>query len=166
VKQILNLSVFILLVSPVMGQSIERQVFNSFGSVAQSGGVSLTSNGGEAITKTYYGSNSILSQGFLQPERKDITLDFSESESNVSSVHVWPNPTTEGLFVSYQNISANKGKLMVYDMAGKCLVQEPICADCTQQYLPLPVLADGVYVIRVALSDQRFQDKKFIKVSQ
>ena len=155
-----------MLVSPVVGQSIERQVFNSFGSTTQAGGVFLTTNVGEAITKTYYGQNSILSQGFLQPEDKDITLDFSESENNVSSVHVWPNPTTEGLFISYQNISANQGKIMVYDMAGKCLVQEPICAGCTQQYLPLPVLADGVYVIRVALSDQQFQDKKFIKVSQ
>ena len=165
-KQILNLSIFVLLVSPVIAQSIERQVFNSFGSVTQAGGIMLTSNAGEAVTKTYYGQNSILSQGFLQPENKDITLDFSESENNASSVHVWPNPTTEGLFISYKNISANQGKIMVYDMAGKCLVQESICAGCIQQYLPLPVLADGVYVIRVALSDQQFQDKKFIKVSQ
>ena len=165
-KQILNLFLFGLLVSPIFGQSIERQVFNSFGSVTQGGGIILSSNGGEAITKTYYGQNSILSQGFLQPEDKDITLDFSESQNNVSSIHIWPNPTTEGLFISYQNIPANQGKITVYDMAGKCLLLEPICAGCTQQYLPLPVLADGIYVIRVALSDQQFQDKKFIKVSQ
>jgi len=132
----------------------------------QAGGLFLTTNAGEAITQTYYGQNSILSQGFLQPEKKDITLDFSESASNASSVHVWPNPTTEGLFISYQNISTHKGRIMVYDMAGKCLVQESICEGCTQQYLALPVLADGAYVLRVAISDQQFQDKKFIKVSQ
>lgn len=126
----------------------------------------LTTNVGEPLTKTYSVGNTILTQGFLQPEPKDLTMDFSEPGSTTVSVHIWPNPTTEGLYISYENVTAADGRIMIYDMAGKSLLIEPICVGCTQQYLPLPSLADGIYVVRLALTDNMYKDQKFIKVSQ
>lgn len=168
-KYILTSASFILLFGfTSSAQTIERQVYNSFGSASQAGGISLATNVGEPITQTLFNSpqDKILTQGFLQPEAKDLNMDFTEPGSATTSVHIWPNPTTEGLFVSYENITTSTGNILIYDMAGKCLVIEPICIACPQQYISLPVLADGVYIVRVALSDKVFKDQKFIKVSK
>lgn len=167
-KQIItSAALFALLGNILSAQTIERQVYNSFGTVTQSGGITLATNVGEAVTQTYFNQpqDKILTQGFLQPETKDINLSFTDAGYAGASVHIWPNPTTEGLFISYDNIITTTGNILIYDMSGKCLVSTPICVACPQQYVSLPVLADGVYLIRIALTDKVFKDEKFIKVS-
>lgn len=149
-------------------QMLERQVFNSFGSVMSAGGYTLAVNAGEPLTRDYFmlAQNRILTEGFLQPETKDMTVGIQENTATVEGVSIWPNPTAEGLTVSFASAGSEYRTAAVYDMAGKCLMLETLCSGCNAHYLPLTNLADGMYVLRIAFNGTRFREFKFIKVTQ
>ena len=50
-----------------MAQSLERQVFGTFGNVATAGNVEISFTAGEPLTRTLAQPNFILTQGFQQP---------------------------------------------------------------------------------------------------
>lgn len=163
-KKLLYLSAFIATSFVSNGQSIERQVFNSFGSSFQSGGTTLDVNAGEPITATYLGAGTTVFQGFLQPVNDPGAGIFDKGNLN-GLVHIWPNPTTEGLYVAFEGQELEGASILVYDLMGKCIVKETLCVGCSQYYLDLPLLATGMYRVRIALTDDRFIDQEFIKAS-
>lgn len=148
-------------------QTLERHVFNSFGSVMSAGGYTLAVNAGEPLTRDYFmlAQNRILTEGFLQPETKDLTMGISENTSTAEGISIWPNPTAEGLSISFATTETEYRTAAVYDMAGKCLMLETLCSGCNAHYLSLTSLADGMYVIRIAINGNRFREFKFIKVT-
>ena len=54
-----------------MAQSIQRQVINSAGGTFTNGGITLTTNIGEAVIGTISNNGITLRQGFLQPDETD-----------------------------------------------------------------------------------------------
>lgn len=150
----------------LFAQSIERDVYNSSGSVAQAGGITLTSNLGEPLTAYYFqtGVGRILTQGFIQPDGKDLTASISETGNPGMGLSIWPNPTAEGITVTFAAAVSDVYTASVYDMAGKCVRRETLCTGCTTHSLALADLADGMYVLRVTGSEAT-QDFKFIKTA-
>lgn len=142
-------------------------MYNSFGTVWQAGGYSLTVNAGEPLSRGFFqiSQNRVLTEGFIQPE-KDGSLGLSESAGETAGFSVWPNPATEGITVAFPPDGKVKRTASVYDIAGKCLSTETLCTGCTSQYLPLYGLADGMYVLRVLENGSRAQEFRFIKISR
>lgn len=148
-------------------QSLERFVFNSFGSSVQTGSLQLTNNAGEPLTQYYYNGlqSRILTEGFIQPYEKD--LDHTSITENAGAdfgISVWPNPATEAIHIGFAETNAQTWTAALYDLNGKCLLLENICTGCTSHYLPLPVMADGTYVLRVT-GESAQKEFKFLKVS-
>ena len=67
-KKIHFLFAFLCMSTLGMAQSIQRQVINSAGGTFTNGGITLTSNIGEAVIGTISNNGITLRQGFLQPD--------------------------------------------------------------------------------------------------
>ena len=166
-KRIACLAAAVAFGSLVYSQQIERYVFNAFGSAVSANGYSLWTNAGEPLTQTYSNPSQdrVLTQGFLQPVSQTASsAAIAENPSGDFPVSVWPNPATEGLFLSFPSFTG-RCIASVYDVTGKCLLQQTICTDCTEAYLPLPWLADGLYVLRLSLAGHSLKEFKFIKTA-
>lgn len=144
-------------------QSIERYVFNSFGSATDAGGIQFVNNVGEPLTEGFFNQNLILTQGFLQPNAADFTLSLNEN--GAGKLLVWPNPSSEGLFVSFGNVDAGEMGIWIFDMNGKCLHTEAVNTTLSQQYLNLSSLANGSYLIQLRSPTKLYLETKFIKTS-
>lgn len=159
------LSAFLLISFCLCGnsQSIERYVFNSFGSATDAGGIQFVNNVGEPLTEGFFNQNLILTQGFLQPNAADFTLSLNEN--GAGKLLVWPNPSSEGLFVSFGNVDAGEMGIWIFDMNGKCLHTEAVNTTLSQQYLNLSSLANGTYLIQLQSPVKLYLETKFIKTS-
>lgn len=166
-KQILAIvSLCIISAGSLYAQSIERQVYNSSGSVTQAGGITLLSNVGEPLTRDYFqtGQSRILTEGFIQPTPKDLTASMTEEAANIG-ISVWPNPTTEGLTVTFAQPGTETYTASVFDMAGKQVRLETLCTGCNAHYLSFADLANGMYVLRVSTDKAPVKEFKFIKMA-
>lgn len=166
-KHILGIvSLLTISVGSVYSQSIERDVYNSAGKVSQAGGITLLSNIGEPLTRNYFqtGQSRILTEGFIQPDIKDLTASITEEAKGVG-ITVWPNPTTEGLTLTFAAPGNETYTASVFDMAGKRVRTETLCTGCNAHYLSLADLANAMYVLRISQGNAPVQELKFIKMA-
>ena len=63
------------------------------------------------------------------------------------TANVWPNPATDKVTVSYNNIS--NGAIMITDITGRILVDQPLGPQQTIQQVSLSSFTAGVYLYRV-----------------
>lgn len=150
----------------LFSQSIERDVYNASGSVTQAGGITLFSNVGEPLTRNYFqtAQGRILTEGFIQPDIKDLTAGMTEENKGIGMV-IWPNPTTEGLTLSFASPATETYTATVFDMAGKQVRLETLCTGCSNHYISFADLANGMYVLRVSQGNASVQEFKFIKMT-
>ncbi len=65
-----------------------------------------------------------------------------------AAVELFPNPAHEELWISYpQGLKA--GRLVLYDLSGRQVLEVPLTAGLTQQQVEVSALAGGLYVYRV-----------------
>jgi hypothetical protein len=148
-------------------QSVVRDVHNSAGKVSQAGGITLTNNIGEPLTQNYFqvGMGRILTEGFIQPDSKDLS-NASINEQNAGlDISIWPNPTTEGLTLSFGQPNNEIYTATVYDMNGKQIRLETICTGCNSHYMSFAELANASYVLRLSQAGMPVKEFKFIKMA-
>lgn len=166
-KYILGIvSLFTISTGCLFSQTIERDVYNSAGSVRQAGGITLTSNVGEPLTRNYFqtAQGRILTEGFIQPDGKDLTASITEESKGIGMV-IWPNPTTEGLTLAFAQPGNEVYTATVYDLNGKQVRLETLCTGCTAHYLSFADLANGMYVLRISQGNAPVQEFKFVKMA-
>lgn len=92
------------------------------------------------------------------------TVGVHELES-ISNISVFPNPSTDHLFVSYTSETENTLKIRIYDVAGKEVLQSELPGHAGPNLLPVEIqaLEAGAYFIN--LSDSKSSKTiKFIKL--
>lgn len=137
-----NLS--LVVATPLLAQTVEPDVTNSAGFSSNMDGMSLSNSIGESATSTITGSNSIITQGFLQPELF--------SPCNGIEFRVYPNPFLDVITIDIQNCDQPLHSVVVYDLYGKELVRKVLAGN----QIHLGILPVGMYVV-LGLSEQGAQ---------
>lgn len=149
------------------GQSIERFVFGSFGESVNNSGITFTYAVGEPITPTYFSlpNNLILTQGFLQPEKTDIS--FVESyTSQMGDFSIFPNPCIGSFFI--QTDTDKTFGFQLHNTDGKLLIDSKSFQKFFQNQAIVNIgnLAPAIYYLRILdPKNQLISNFKLIKIN-
>ncbi len=160
----IHLILFLSFSTTAFSQSVQRHVFCTSGSYANSGSVILESNIGEFFIETYSGPSNILTQGFIQPDLSIITY-IGNNDSNYEG-SVYPNPVKNILYLDLGEQKYNNLMVEIVDVLGRKKVSQQVSnlyrADrCEINFESLP---SGVYFVRVYSLDNNWI--KILKVSK
>lgn len=138
-KQLLLL--LLLVPMCLQGQSIDHVVINTAGGTLSHGQVSLQSNVGELATTRISGNQSVVTQGFFQPEwqltssAEDLWLEFG--------ITIFPNPTQGSFQITAEK--AHLSQVEIYNSQGQIVLRHNI----TGQPVSLATLPDGMYYVKI-----------------
>ncbi len=134
----------------LQAQSIERSVIGSTGGYAETATVSVSSTVGETVISTVSNGTIILTQGFQQPSDQDIT-SVRQPELALG-YKVYPNPTSETLFIELNSPQAVSLDLALFDIQGRAvggLGENLTVQGEVKRSWDLSQLSEGSYVLRV-----------------
>lgn len=95
------------------------------------------------------------SNGCMSPTACDATA-VAEPAAQGNSIKVYPNPASDVLLLSYDNISG--GRINIMDMTGRMLVDEEL-----SHRLDIKLLAPGLYVYRITQGRKILAQDKLLK---
>lgn len=160
--------IVVLLSDDLPAQSLERFVFSSFGESVSSSGINFTYTVGEPITPTYFSTanNLILTQGFIQPEKSDISsvVNFDTQEGNFM---VFPNPSAGSFTIQSQ--SNQPFTYQLHNTDGKLLFESNQLQNFGQHAVTIHAesLSQGIYYLRILDDHNRsIRNFKLIKINQ
>jgi hypothetical protein len=110
--------------------------------------------------KLKFGNDSLFTQGPQAFVAKFDGVNVSTSVASVNSngtINVFPNPS-EGVFTIQIENTFSPAKIIVRDLAGKCLYEED-CAGAANQQLNLSAQPKGIYFVEVLSGGERFLRK-------
>lgn len=139
----------------VKAQSISPFVLNSTGGFFQENNIWLDISVGEIVTSTISNSETILTQGFLQP---DYNLVSIKKHTHSTEINYYPNPVRNELFITtgLNNIKS----VNVYDYSGRIV----IVTDYSNN-IDMSQLTDGLYIVELVGSDnQKIESFKIQKI--
>ncbi|HEX2899745.1 MAG TPA: GEVED domain-containing protein, partial [Bacteroidia bacterium] len=111
--------------------------------VGYNGAFSTTTN--YTIRAGIQASNWTRMSGPTQTVAKE-GIDVMEDE-----MQVWPNPTSQNLFVNYLSTTEGAATMTIMDLSGRILVNRPVSliAGANTIDVNLEALADGMYIVRM-----------------
>lgn len=136
--------------------SIERQVIGAAGGYSSTPNLKISDTAGEVAVTTVISGTVILTQGFQQAGENEIT-DLEDLAIEVS-YKVYPNPTTDQLFVEITRDQFAEIYLELFDMAGRSfpnLKQVQQGSGFTRTSLSLQNLPEGTYLLSLKGADGR-----------
>jgi hypothetical protein len=125
--------------------SVKAQtVIASAGNFVSGTSVSLSWTMGEALTETFSSANSVLTQGFHQP---DFTVsEVSEFVGKNPEIRVYPNPVVEYLNIDF-GTTGEEYIISLYDMNGNVILNKPVMSG--QTTISVGQLACSSYLLYV-----------------
>jgi hypothetical protein len=164
IKVIFSFSIIILsLIS--YAQSLTPQVIASAGNYFDNGTVSLSWTLGEPVIETYTSANTILTQGFHQPEL--LTVGIATVMPRNTFMSIYPNPTMHNVTFDLKYFDNAIIKIDIINNLGQIVSSQNI--DVKKEHLSSHVLnmnhlASGMYQIRVTDKGQLVNNYKINKV--
>jgi hypothetical protein len=99
----------------------------------------------ETVNTSNYSSESIITQGFLQPESY---IFLNVEDQNESFFRFYPNPVQDGIFIEFKRNCGNQMKVTLFNYLGKKIKEINLFIDFQNKlYLNLNGLQNGVYLI-------------------
>lgn len=158
-KTQLLMIVIILTGMVVHVQSQPQQVIASSGGNYQNAGTSIEWTLGEQVISTLSASNTILTQGFHQP---DLKISVTEILDELSySIDAFPNPTNDLLMIKLGNAEVHDLHFILYDINGKVLEQKPMEGETTT--INMINYVAGIYLLKVIQPGKEIMTYKIIK---
>jgi len=87
-------------------------------------------------------------------ERGTVSIITGVEETADAVIHIYPNPVQDVLHI---NLSGKTGELQVFDISGKCLLQEQITGN--ENSVDVSCLEIGLYIVRLKYEKQIFTRK-------
>ena len=137
-----NIFIFCFSFSLVMGQSLEREVNSTCGAhLVSADGVSLHCTLGQLAVSDFNNGSIRLTQGFQQY----YIIISSNGEFNSSEILVYPNPTSEMVFVELEAFDTYE--ILLFDELGR-IVQRKTTTESKNE-LDLMMFPTGNYILQV-----------------
>lgn len=86
-------------------------------------------------------------------------LQLNTSDFSINHFKIYPNPVVDFLTIENPNLKINE--ILVVDMQGKLILQQPISS--SQKKLDLKNLSKGMYIIQLKSNDKILHSEKIIK---
>ena len=164
-KTVLSSILFLLLLfsAGISHQAIAQQINPS---VVCSGGETFTTSSlsleftiGEIATESLTSSGLQLTQGFIQGNDQNIGIE--EQMINKDDLKIYPNPTSNRIYLFYNSKETNAVKLWVNDLQGKQIFS--LDFEASPMPLQLDKLNPGFYTVSVLFDNHQIINKKIIK---
>jgi hypothetical protein len=147
-----TLMILLILVSCIdtEAQQLSPQVIASTGGIVSQINAQLSYTVGEPVIGTGDDGTTVLSQGYQQPHFEITQL--SELGSECPEVSVFPNPTTDGLNISFHNNEEISVQVILFDALGNLLqrIETNVLSD---EIITCDLMnyAAGIYVLQIQL---------------
>ncbi len=129
-----------------VGQSIEPQVIGSTGDYFVGTNATLSNTVGEVMIETVSSTNSMITQGFQQPETSGVGI--VEAGKKIE-VNVFPNPTFDKLNITLKDADQDFS-VQLYDVQGKLVRQLTYTQNASAVHMDISHYAAGNYVLKVS----------------
>lgn len=151
-------------------QSLSPEVIASAGGYATAGGVSLSYTVGEmAMVETFTSSNTILTQGFHQPEQ-NITRILEADRTDFGSFAVYPNPATTEVFFGYEFPQEGRVEVTLYNNLGQVVqnvfTDNEYSSGKTINSFNCSLLASGNYMMQASFASNKGKKQAITKKLQ
>jgi len=132
---------------------IDLEDYIEFGSQIE-GITYLDTEGNYLLSREHFNSGSILNTQRLYQFKNSLDV-LSIKESDINSFSIYPNPTSEKLFIRSNN---ELKKVSIYNVLGK-----EIKIPFTNNQINVSGLVKGIYLIKIADINNRVELQKFVK---
>lgn len=149
-KYWLGLLALILSLNTLSAQTIQPAVINTAGSSATIGPNTFEWSVGEMVlVNTAIASGITVTQGLLQPIEQ--SSGINESKLSLSELSVYPNPTTDQLWLQWHSASKITASIQVTDVTGRlCFQKELKDRSGIEAYvIDLSLWAAGAYMLAI-----------------
>ena len=136
----------------IRSQTLSNKVIASGGSYSTASWGSLSATVGEAMITTSSASGTTLMQGFQQPTSG--LAGITASSTKVLLASVYPNPSSNTVYLEVNLPNTVPVHYTVYDMNGKALMH------ATTQKLDFSSLSSGMYLISISSNQELIQSLK------
>lgn len=127
---------------PICAQTIERDVIGSSGDHYISAVAQLSWTVGEVSTEYLQTGSHQMTQGFHQPY---IDVTGIENAPFGSSISIYPNPATEGIYIDYSD-DYRLSLVSLYGVGGNLISKKAIVGS-GKEFLDMTNLDTGVYLL-------------------
>jgi hypothetical protein len=150
--------VFLLVSLSGFSQTVSKQVISPLGGTAFSDTHKLSYTTGEVVVGAMTSEDGSIQLGNGYYPSLDLSTLNTESAELQLQVKVFPNPTTETIFITHP--SSNSFKVFIYDLTGKVLLQKEVGK---QEPINIEKYPTGTYLINVTTEDKKTNSYKIIK---
>lgn len=156
----LKFSAVLLLVFGLTGLQAQESV-NATGGIATGSGGSSSYSVGQIVYTTSTGSNGSVAQGVQQPFEISVITVIEETKEINLSTSAYPNPTTDLLSLSVDNLEVSNLSYQLYDIDGKLLQSKKITD--SQTNIVMSNLVPATYFLKVIQNKKEVKTFKIIK---
>jgi Secretion system C-terminal sorting domain len=135
--------------------------------VLATGGEALGNGGsqsysiGQIVYTTISGNNGSLAQGILQPYEISVVLELDKPEVMGFVCLIYPNPSTDILYLEVENKKNENLFYQLYDISGNCIKENKISADRNE--IEMKNLSASIYFLKVFVDQKEIKRFKIIK---
>ena len=150
--------VFLLMSLSGFSQTVSKQVISPLGGTAFSDTHKLSYTTGEVVVGAMTSEDGSIQLGNGYYPSLDLSTLNTESAELQLQVIVFPNPTTETIFISHP--ISNSFKVFISDLTGKVLLKKEVGK---QEPINIESYPTGAYLINVTTEDKKTNTYKIIK---
>jgi len=140
--------------------SAQESLNTTGGNVLGSGG-SVSYSIGQLTYQTYTGTNGSVSEGVQQPYEISIVTATELAKGVNLSISAYPNPTTDYLTLSIDELEISNLSFQLYDMKAKLLQNEKITDKHTN--IVMSNLPTATYFVKVMQGSKEIKTFKIVK---
>ena len=146
-KRLFGLLTIVIIPGILFSQTNSLQVIASSGNYFENSNVSISCTLGEIAIETLSNDNLKLTQGFQQSEITVMSVqDVAAGEINIT---VYPNPTSDLLFVEINDNPNSKIVIELIDATGRLLINQNIEKYPVFTELDLKPYLSGIYLLKI-----------------
>jgi len=149
---------FLLMSLSGFSQTVSKQVISPLGGTAFSDTHKLSYTTGEVVVGAMTSEDGSIQLGNGYYPSLDLSTLNTESAELQLQVKVFPNPTTETIFISHP--ISNSFKVFISDLTGKVLLKKEVGK---QEPINIESYPTGTYLINVTTEDKKTNTYKIIK---
>ena len=150
--------VFLLMSLSGFSQTVSKQVISPLGGTAFSDTHKLSYTTGEVVVGAMTSEDGSIQLGNGYYPSLDLSTLNTESAELQLQVKVFPNPTTETIFITHP--ISNSFKVFISDLTGKVLLKKEVGK---QEPINIERYPTGTYLIKVTTEDKKTNSYKIIK---
>ncbi len=150
--------VFLLMSLSGFSQTVSKQVISPLGGTAFSDTHKLSYTTGEVVVGAMTSEDGSIQLGNGYYPSLDLSTLNTESAELQLQVKVFPNPTTETIFITHP--ISNSFKVFISDLTGKVLLKKEVGK---QEPINIQGYPTGAYLINVTTEDKKTNTYKIIK---